>query len=419
MIDNNYVKDYHLQRLLKKAIMNSSYFHSLKTLLNCGLKAQKNGVSILTNGVQARIFGSQLCKNTWACPICSAVYMSKQATKIAAAIDALETKGYAAIMITFTVYHDKGESCEHVTQLLYKTWENFTRSRISANKRGDVFGNFRGELGILHSVRVAEITYGENGWHPHFHCLYFVPKANAQKTLEYEQALQERWRYCMERQQKKLLGYVKTAALGLSDIKHDFKTPTPYISKNDDGTIRVMKSSDYLCGWGADYELTGNYRKQASHEGHLTPYQMLQAADQNEDDFNKYMPLYLEFAHAMIKHRRRRFDYSRNGLNAIIQNHMNSQGYKEMLAQKKMSYKEAKKNEKWYVVCWFTPQQWLSLCQIDLFEEIPAIEILLSLARAPDAFDLICELMRVYNISEPLMYDPTNTAYSYLQEMVA
>lgn len=396
------VRDYDLQKILWNAIkeLPTHKQFSLRTLINCCHKTANptTGVAILSNGKFSNMYGARMCKNSWVCPVCSAIQMSKAATKIAAAIDSLN-ESHFAIMLTFTVFHSKADTCEQVFDLLFDTWTRFTRNRFD-----DTYGNFLNDLEIKHYVRCAEVTYSKNGWHPHFHCLYFVPKKNYEKIIGWEMKLREIWRNRQEKAMKKIYGYVKYNAFYESETKHGEIAAGVYISKDENKKPIKMKSSDYVCGWGADKEITGNFQKKATDPNSKTPYQLLQDM-KNDDETAKN--LYLELANYIITHKRRRVDFDRHGIKQIISNYLQSQKYLEVMKKKHSKIMAEQAGKKWKVVIWFSKDDWLKICRKDFEVNYSLIFIMLCLGKYDDGYYLIKEFLEVNDVkTSALDFDP-------------
>ena len=348
--------DARLHHYFRKIVSELPYNQrvQLKNLELCGKRTipavgGKSGVFVLRNSSNATaIFGNMTCKNTWACPHCTATMMKKYATKISAAIDALREQGQAAFMLTLTIPHLKKQSCREVTDILYESWRDFfANAWKKKSKNYTVVNRFIKECGVTHYVRVAEYTYGGNGWHPHFHCLFWVPKQNLQKVADYEELLWQRWDTAFRRQ------YDKYASISHEIFRSDDRQSFNILQEN--GKVVECLTSDYICGWGADKELTGNIQKKASHSGHFTPYQMLEfAADGNENMKDLYIEFALQVTRRPVHHR---VNFDKRGLCKIAADYMNTKGFKEVIAKKKDST--------WKVVCFFTSEQWYDLCDLD------------------------------------------------------
>lgn len=401
------IKDYRLHKFLKKAIVSAGKGFVLRTLTHCAEVSVNPaaGVAILSNSRYSRLFGARMCKNSWACPICSAVQSSRYAARIAAALDALKDK-YNAIMITFTIFHSKQDSCQQAFDLLFETWKRFADK--GTGERNGGLSTFLHDLNIKHRVRCAEVTYSENGWHPHFHCLFWVPKSKFASVLSYEEKLVESWRTCQEKTMKKVYGYTKYNAFYESEKLHPSQRGV-FISKVNNKPI-IQKSSDYLCGWGADNEAVGNYLKQASSKNSRTPYQLLQAG---YDGDQKAIQLYLEFAEYVITHKRRRFDFSRTGINAIVQNYINSSEYREVMKKKFIQFRAD--GAKWHLVSWFSNEQWRALCRTDSQLDFSLLTLILCLAKYSNGHEMINEVLTLHNLPISLNYDPLGYVNSLIE----
>lgn len=404
------VKDYrllgHVQKLISECPKHSTRV-SLRSMRVCCHKPAKYvaGITLIANSKHSRLVNAHTCNNAWACPVCSAIKMSRYAAKIAAAIDALK-KTHAALMFTFTIFHSKNDSCRQAFDVLFETWKLFMSGRGKGN---GLVPNFLADMEIKHRVRCGEVTYSENGWHPHFHCLFWVPYSKLNQVLDYENKLRARWRECQAAAMKKIYGYAKYNAFAESEKLHGEIAAGVYISKNDKGQPAIMKSSDYLCGWGADKELTGNYRKEATSKNSRTPFQLLQCSFDGDQMASQ---LFLELAEYVVLAKRRRVDFSRTGLAAIIQNHMNSEGYKTVMKKKRTQYLEEMGD--WHLVCWFSSELWSKICFENLVPDI------MELGYQQNAYDLICKLLLKFNIKEmPLRYDPIGDGTNFLKLLQA
>lgn len=420
----NEVSDYRAQRTVQnrgRQLLNLADRVLLKSLLQCGKRTiavdNQKAVGLVANKKTARFVGLNSCKSAWCCPVCTARQMAKYASKIGSAIDALKEQGLAAAMITFTVPHTSGFTCEQTTEILYNCWKAFTvhGNKIQGSAKNDIFSNFMVSFNSKHRVRVCEYTWGKKGWHPHFHCLFWFPKNRIQEILEWEERLNQRWLELCKRYtiRQLLIGYPETqrktvraqveTRINIMYQKMDAKNSSGvYISKSKDGKVIVQQSSNYICGWGANREVTGNVRNKATNSGHYSWQQILENAIQNdlkpaegarkkevsegsgtEPDWWK---LFFEYAKATRKYRHARINFSvHSGLNAIIAAYQKTEGYKNIVKKNTTSLRET--YGVWKMVCWFTVAQWNAICNNDLRPEI------IALATEPNAKELIDELL--------------------------
>lgn len=299
------ISDYRQLKAIRKKMETPEFGREkyfLKSVYNCGKKVPvisgKAAVALVANKKQAKFMGVASCKSSWGCPVCTARQMSKYAAKIAIALDALKERSLSAAMITFTIPHTRGFSCEQATEILYKSWKAFTvhGNKILKATPNDIFSKFMAEFGSKHRVRVTEYTFGNAGWHPHMHCLFWFPSNRIQEILDWEERLNERWleltkRYTIrelligypETQRKTVRAKVETRVNIMYSRMNTDESHGVYISKDENNKVIVQQSSDYICGWGGNREVTGNYQNKATKPGHYSWQQILAnaiAADQ-------------------------------------------------------------------------------------------------------------------------------------------
>lgn len=392
---NSEVLDYRLQHTLRAMIdkLPPSQQIQLKNLKLCNTKTipqlgVEPAVFLLRreghNGGEGKFYGQATCKNPWACPHCSAKIMRKYAIRIGACLDALHDK-YFAFMVTFTIPHYRFMSCKETTDILYNTWRYFHIHNFrGTNTHGHVFNAFYHSIKIKYRVRACEYTWGKNGWHPHFHVIYWCEKEHKDEILNWQKELNEFWTKTAVREankywEKNELHTEAQRQTIFSEVND--KWPCLKISTDKDGQILRVTSSEYMCGWGADKELTGNYQKEASHDGHYTPYQILDKASHGDEEMKKlYIEYMLNVTRKPVHHR---VDFS-SGMVEIAKVQMQTQAYKDYIIQKKTGTTE------WRVLYWFSPSQWSEICYRNRFS--PVISNLAYLA-AINRKDLIEEYL--------------------------
>lgn len=429
------ISDYRQLKAIRKKMETPEFGREkyfLKSLYNCGSKVPvisgKAAVALVANKKQAKFMGVASCKSSWGCPICTARQMSKYAAKIAIALDALKERSLSAAMITFTIPHTRGFSCEQATEILYKSWKAFTvhGNKILKATPNDIFSKFMAEFGSKHRVRVTEYTFGNAGWHPHMHCLFWFPSNRIQEILDWEERLNERWleltkRYTIrelligypETQRKTVRAKVETRVNIMYSRMNTDESHGVYISKDENNRVIVQKSSDYICGWGGNREVTGNYQNKATAPGHYTWQQILSnAIESDKMKLNELKPaegsrkneesegaaqapdwwqLYFEYMNATKKARHARVNFSvHSGLNAIIAAYKNTEGYKSVLKKNVTDRRET--FGVWKTVCWFSKAQWSEICENDLEP------VILSLAHEENAKKLIDRVLADYQI---------------------
>lgn len=427
------ISDYQLLKALRKYVsQHKEHVPVMRSTYYCGSRVLKTGggytpaVFVLANKQTAKIWGVTTCKNAWMCPVCSGRKMAQYASKIAMAIDALKARGQVAFMITFTVPHTSGMSCEETTEILHKTWQKFiqkgnklheqsytvnaenrykhgqTKTRkFNGKKQHDVFSAFCEEFNCVHRVRVGEFTYGKHGWHPHFHCLFWVDKARLQEVLKFQDEMRARWLTLAKRntvaEWNRLFPDKKADNAKRADIMYERMDKESshgvYISVDERGKVIAQQSSQYICGWGADKEVTGNYRLKATHDGHMTPHQILQMYKDTNDD--KWAELYMQYVYAVRAKRHPRIKWSaRSGIEEIIAAWKQTHDCIEFLKKKHTDLVANVGN--WRTVCWFSEKQWFEICLLD--SQIDLVSKILEYALNADGKKRITELLAEYDI---------------------
>ena len=112
--------------------------------------------------------GLATCGSVWACPVCTSKIQERRRHEIDIAINWAKMNGYEVMMVTFTFPHHSWHS---LSELLARQKDAFRRLRS-----GKVWQEMKKSVGFLGLIRSLEVVYGQNGWHPHTHELWFVKK---------------------------------------------------------------------------------------------------------------------------------------------------------------------------------------------------------------------------------------------------
>lgn len=386
------VVDYNLLHFMKRKFYDEPYQDRVlfKAQLACqnrvlSVPGSETAVFLLRDDKRhAHFFGVTHCRNSWFCPVCSARVMSQKKKELDAAFGAFRGK-LNAFMITYTVPHNRWFTCEDTLTILGNSMKRFQKyaQRKKAKKfQNNAWTRFFRDMDLCHYVRIAEVTFSSHGWHPHYHALFWTPH-NVSKAGEYEKGLQEYWLKIVKEETIKRFKITKQADYTEQEIidkvdriyaslrhKQSF-----FFSKEDDGkTVRRVESSDYICGWGGDQELTGSRRKTPRAENHYSQFDLLEIAagykhsdKMSADAAWKY---FYEFAKAVKKMNFYRVKFSctkdDNGksIKQYIREWLLTEAYQESIKKKCTA--------KWEVVCWFTRSEWFKICEIDRILPIKA-----------------------------------------------
>jgi hypothetical protein len=89
------------------------------------------------------------------------------------------------VLLTLTVRHRAGDDLKTLRQGVSAAWRRLQQTRD--------WREMRAASGLRHFVRCQEVTYGENGWHPHLHVLLFCTRPDV--PLFWRDELTALWRH--------------------------------------------------------------------------------------------------------------------------------------------------------------------------------------------------------------------------------
>lgn len=143
------------------------------------------------------------------------------------------------MLLTLTLRHHAGYDLKVLRQGLSHAWRTVEQSRH--------WRAMREACGLEHHIRCQEVTYGENGWHPHLHILLFCKRPAV--ALRWHARLMLCWRRQIRR------------ALGTKCLP----------SKAKALNIRLCDDETYITRMGLE---VGSPAAKTAHEGHLTAMQL-------------------------------------------------------------------------------------------------------------------------------------------------
>lgn len=184
----------------------------------CG-QSVDTGVGVMTDGEKARFTGTMLCGSIWACPTCSAIIRHERAHEVALAIgnhaeklrqaaadqwqkehegqqlppQLAVSEGFGYYLFgTLTLRHDKTMPLAMTLDAILKGWTKMINGNPwkKAVKRWKIRG----------FVRAIEVTYGQNGWHPHVHFVIFLDgDLDKDQQQDMRDWMLDRWKTMVER----------------------------------------------------------------------------------------------------------------------------------------------------------------------------------------------------------------------------
>lgn len=207
----------------------------------------------------------QRCGSIWTCPVCAKQITEKRREELKQAIETFKTGGGYVFMMTLTFSHSPDQPLKALLDGQKKAYKFF-------NETTKVQAIFEA-MGVgTKKINAKEITYGQNGWHPHQHILML---SHRPITDSYKEKMDISDINFDEK--TKLNQFVKYhEELSLLWIKACVRAGLQSPSMEYGLDIRDGKYADrYVSKWGLENELTKGHIKKG-REGGLTPFDLLQ-----------------------------------------------------------------------------------------------------------------------------------------------
>ena len=210
----------------------------------------------------------QRCASLWVCPVCAKPITEGRRSELTIGLDRWKNEFFGgAILLTLTFSHSIDMPLA-VTQLgLRKAYQYFVEHR-------QVKKIFEA-LKVKHKIKGQEVTWGENGWHPHNHILLLTEHKNVGFAV-YRDQLAKIWIDCCVK-----------AGLRSPSMKHGLDL--------QDGSY----AEQYVSKWGLPEEMSKGHIKQGRNGGY-TPFDLLELSIEDKPIHGKLpSKLFQEFAVAM------------------------------------------------------------------------------------------------------------------------
>lgn len=255
-------------RLVRYALLDTAQKLLPKERIRCCLRYRidaKSLVSVKYNLARkkAHYANLQRCGSVWCCPNCAPKITEQRKNEIKQAVE--RHKG-GLYMLTLTIPHYMGDNLE----LLLFGFRGALKRFFNGTRKAKAIWSDMGKIG---HIKALEVTYGQNGWHPHYHILIFTEKELPQG---YDvNPLIELWQ-----------NSCRLANLPIPSSIHGLD-------------FRKGEYSDYVTKWGWDIEseMTKGHLKKGRCSN-LTAWDLLKysAFGTGIDDFERYGKLFQEFA---------------------------------------------------------------------------------------------------------------------------
>lgn len=231
-------------------------------------KNKNRTVMFNENREKAQWGNLQRCGSIWSCPVCATQITEKRRAEMGQLIKFWSDQPDSDIkLMTLTFSHGQSEPLKVLLSKLKHAIAMFFASRK--------FKELSEVCKIKYKVRSLEVTYGSNGWHPHFHILLMTNDVE-DLAFSYRDELAKLWMHCCV-----------SKGLKSPSMKHGLDIR--------DGSY----AQEYVAKWGLDYEMTkGNVKK--GRKESLSPFDLLQLSIQDNEVHGKTpSKLWQEFAISM------------------------------------------------------------------------------------------------------------------------
>ena len=132
------------------------------------LHPSKQALEVQSNAKKrVRIVGHVHCDNVWLCPLCSNKRAISHARKLNLLLQHAIDNNLSVYFVTFTLWHSPYNK-------LTDTYNALKSAMRSMKKSAKFLRMLADDYFEPTSITFTEITHGANGFHPHFHTLFFA-----------------------------------------------------------------------------------------------------------------------------------------------------------------------------------------------------------------------------------------------------
>lgn len=232
---------------------------SLDRVAGCGQAAVDVHVPVrMSNGVAS--YGQIItCESVWACAVCSASVRQRRADVVDYRARRWLENEHGLLFGTLTVPHSMDDDLAVLMQGMSLAWR-----RVQQHSR---WRHYAEVWGIVGQLRATEITHGYNGWHPHYHLLFWTEKPlSPSRRRWFGRALAVMWADACE-------------AVGLKrpSLEHGVDVQSVATGVGALAKYLVKAQDGYDTPWTASAEmLRGDLKKGRAR--HSTPFQIAERA---------------------------------------------------------------------------------------------------------------------------------------------
>lgn len=200
--------------------------------------------------------GLVTCGRVWTCPICNPKISERRKGELSEALKNALEQNLSVFLVTLTVPHGIGDDIKDLLSRLQKALKTLSSGKYAI--KGQLKKLFKLEMAGY--VRTLEVTYGLNGFHPHYHILLFMERPLDSYGRPYHLS-------------QSLIDYVYTHAWRRACELSGLPAPSDKHGVTvEDGSM----AAKYVTKWGLEDEMTKTISKKGKRHG-LTPWGLLRA----------------------------------------------------------------------------------------------------------------------------------------------
>lgn len=210
----------------------------------------------------------QICGSIWTCPVCAKQITEKRRQELKTGLEKWKNVHHRSVyLLTLTFSHTKEQPLKMLLEGLRKAMKRF----YETTKVQAIFK----KLAVQYKIKGLEVTYGQNGWHPHHHVLLLVNHHDL-RFKDYIKELTELWiKACVK------------SGLNAPSMQHGLDLRNGYYAEQ------------YVSKWGIEDEVTKGHTKKGRNGGY-TPFDLLNMSIKDHEIYGKKpSKLWQEFAIAM------------------------------------------------------------------------------------------------------------------------
>lgn len=231
-------------------------------------KTKPRTVMYNENRCKAHYGNVQICGSIWSCPVCAKHITEQRRNELKTGLEKWKTVHKGSVyLLTLTFSHSQDQSLKMLLEGQKKAYKRFFEGR-------KVVSIFK-KLGIEYKIKGHEVTYGQNGWHPHNHVLLLASHHDLY-FKNYASELAEQW-----------INACVKSGLNAPSMKHGLDLRNGYYAEQ------------YVAKWGLEDEVTKGHIKKGRN-GSYSPFDLLQLSISEEIVHGRSSgKLFQEFAIAM------------------------------------------------------------------------------------------------------------------------